>query len=216
MRDEMSRVYRNDPAANGSLTTLASIQPGVPGAELVNVIDLATNAGEPLLERPAEQNGTEWNKGAASPLPILPEESGDSAQDGGVTVPSQFSPALSPRQHAAIAKLVCGRTLNATAAELGIGRTTLYRWRQDPAFSRELARVSEDAIETSNTRARNLMLKATRTLSDSLNGYDRYNWALKMVNSVRLWERCEKRPRIYSRDEETEMKDEPFEKLRQT
>ena len=221
MRDEIGRnkVYRNDSKANGSLTRLASIQPGVLGAELIDVADLAMNTNDPSPPEDVEQNGTQWNMGAGRPSPVASEKPGDSAEHEGEDVPSvtsatsATSAGLAVRQHAAIAKLVCGRTLNATAAELGISRTTLYRWRQEPAFSRELSRVSEDAIETSNTRARNLMLKATRTLFDSLNGYDRYNWALKMVNSVRLWERCEKRPRVYAEDEATAPKEEEaFEK----
>jgi transposase-like protein len=218
IRNEVTKVCRNDPKANGSLIRLSSIQPGTPGAELVNVEDLATNTND--ADRAMEQNGTKRNTGADGSEGSASEKPGDLAKQacGDVPPAPAASPTavsgLSPRQCAAIAKLVCGRTLNAAAAELGIGRTTLYRWRQDPAFSRELARVSEDAIETSNTRARNLMLKATRTLNDSLNSYDKFNWALKLVNSVRLWERSEKRPRIYAEDEATAVKeDEPFERL---
>ena len=68
MRDEMSRAYRNDSKANGSLTRLASIQPGVPGAELIDVADLAMNTNDPSPPEDVEQNGTQWNGGRVDVL----------------------------------------------------------------------------------------------------------------------------------------------------
>jgi transposase-like protein len=151
-----------------------------------------------------ERNETKRNMDASKCLPILPGKPADSAAE-----PAQRSceavDSLLPRQRAAIAKLICGRSLAATAAELGISRTTLYRWRQDATFTRELNRLSQDAVETTATRARNLMLKATRVLADTLNNdRDRFNWALKLVNSKRLWEMGQRSHAVFDPEAEQE------------
>lgn len=210
-RSDPMKPLRNNRALNGSLTRLAAIQPNLPGGELVNVRDLARTADDDLGDGEMQRNASKCNMSAANVLPKSPEESSDREDRRDVEV-SRERLALSARQLAAIAKLACGRTLNATAAELGIDRSTLYRWRHQEVFSKELARVTEDAVDTAATRARNLMLKATKTLSDTLNGYDRFNWALRLVNSGRLWTMGQQRPRVYTDDEATKPTDEPFEK----
>jgi transposase-like protein len=47
-------------------------------------------------------------------------------------------PGLTARQAGAVALLLAGRTYPAVARSVGVGRTTLYRWRQLPAFRQAL------------------------------------------------------------------------------
>jgi hypothetical protein len=64
--------------------------------------------------------------------------------------PSGFSdsrradePPLTPRQLAAARLIAAGRTVVQTARELGIDRSTAWRWTRQPAFSAELRRLHE-------------------------------------------------------------------------
>jgi hypothetical protein len=50
---------------------------------------------------------------------------------------------LSARQLAAARLLAAGRTVPGAAAELGVDRSTVWRWQRDPAFSDELRRLHE-------------------------------------------------------------------------
>jgi len=45
---------------------------------------------------------------------------------------------LTPRQRAAARLLALGRTIPATATELKVARTTIWRWQTDPEFRAEL------------------------------------------------------------------------------
>ena len=95
---------------------------------------------------------------------------------------------LTPSQKLAIAALVCGRTLSSAAIQAGVDRRTLYEWRKLPAFRDAVQQLSQEALEASATRARNLMLKATRTLGEALCGRDRFDWAMRIANSRRVWD----------------------------
>ena len=106
-----------------------------------------------------------------NPLPILPAEAGDG---------------LSPVQRVALAAIVSGSTFALAARAAGVDRRTVFRWRSAPAFKRVLDELNAEAHETISIRVRNLMLKTTRVLSESLGGGN-VNCALRIANSARLW-----------------------------
>ncbi len=108
----------------------------------------------------------------ANPSPSLPEEPGDR---------------LEPAQRVAIAAIVAGQTFAMAARAAGISRRTLYRWRQEPAFKQAVDQLSIEALDASVTRVRNLMLRATRVMSEALVGNDAARSAYRVLNSARLW-----------------------------
>jgi hypothetical protein len=59
---------------------------------------------------------------------------------------SARSDGLTARQLAAIAALVEGKPVAKAAAAAGVLESTLYRWRQDPAFQRALQRAEDAAF----------------------------------------------------------------------
>jgi hypothetical protein len=105
------------------------------------------------------------------PSPILPEESGDE---------------LSPAQRIALAAIVSGSTFSMAARAANVDRRTVFRWRSEPAFKRVLDELNAEAHETISIRVRNLMLKTTRVLSESL-GSGNVTSAIRIANSARLW-----------------------------
>lgn len=54
---------------------------------------------------------------------------------------------LTPQQERAIELLLAGSTRVGAAEEVGIGRTTLYRWLKNPAFRQELRDRQAAALE---------------------------------------------------------------------
>lgn len=104
--------------------------------------------------------------------PILPEEAGDP---------------LTPQQRLAVAALACGQSFTVAAKAANVTRRTLYNWRQTDAFQRTLDQLTCDALTTTATRVRNLMLRATRVLAEGMVGPDAFGSAMRVANSARLW-----------------------------
>jgi hypothetical protein len=106
------------------------------------------------------------------PLPKLPEE----AEDG-----------LTPPQRLAVAAMLGGQSQAAAARAAGVSRRTLFAWRQLPAFKHVYNRYSQDALDATAARIRNLMMKVTRVLSESISGASDFDQAIRVANSGRLW-----------------------------
>lgn len=108
------------------------------------------------------------------PLPHVPEEAGDN---------------LSPGQRLAVAALVAGGTFAAAARAAKVSPRTLYAWRQEPAFAAAVERTSREALATVVVRVRNLMLRSTRVLSESIDAGREASplHAFRVLNSPRLW-----------------------------
>jgi hypothetical protein len=104
-------------------------------------------------------------------LPSLPAEAGDG---------------LSPAQRLALASILAGSSFCMAARAAGVDRRTVYRWRQEPAFKRVLDEIGIESMTTLSIRIRNLMLKTTRVLSESV-GDGNVNAALRIVGSARVW-----------------------------
>jgi len=68
---------------------------------------------------------------------------------------------LSERQLAALPYIATAPSLSEAARRAEIGRTTLYRWLEEPEFRDELERWRRGAAELASLELRGLMLKAT-------------------------------------------------------
>ena len=113
---------------------------------------------------------------------------------------------LSPRQRLALMALVSGRTLSSAAAQAGVDRRTIHRWRQEPAFAGTLSDLSREGLEAAAMRARNLLLKATRTSGEAMNGHDRFAWAMRVASNRRLWDAGRELPADLSIGENADVK----------
>lgn len=103
---------------------------------------------------------------------------------------------LTPAQRLAVGQLLCGSTMAACAARVGVSVRTLHRWRQLPAFAAVLNARSSEALETTCVRARNLMLKSTQVLADALREGDATRWAARIVQMSRVWQMAQTLPAI--------------------
>ena len=96
----------------------------------------------------------------------------------------------------AIALLVGGRTYAQAASELGVDRTTIFRWRREPEFSGELKRRLEEVLDAVAMRTRAAMLKSSDLLAQALKSEQAFNWAFKVMNSKRVWDLASTMPEI--------------------
>ena len=97
---------------------------------------------------------------------------------------------LTPAQRLAVAAIISGETFVAAARAANVSRRTLYQWRQTHAFKRAVEGRSREALDVVVIRVRNLMLRATRvlgeTLLDEAPGRASAS-AIRVLNSSRLW-----------------------------
>ena len=102
------------------------------------------------------QNGTE------NPVDPTDPENPENEED------SENSTSLSTRQRDALPYLVASGSLSEAARLADVGRTTLYRWMNDPDFSKPTERLRKEASELAHSELRGLMLKAILVLAESL------------------------------------------------
>jgi len=65
---------------------------------------------------------------------------------------SQDPGPLAPRRRRALSLLAEGRTTTEVATELGINRSTLWRWQQEPAFAAELSGLQTSTLAAVQSR----------------------------------------------------------------
>ena len=81
---------------------------------------------------------------------------------------------LPEKRRLAVEILLRGRGTNATARMIGVDRKTLYRWRQDPAFARELDRRRRELWSDAAERLRGMLHDSLDVLDEHLHAqYDR-------------------------------------------
>ena len=80
--------------------------------------------------------------------------------------------ALSPIQELALVALVAGGRVTETAAELGIGRSTLHRWLRDPYFEAAYNRARRELRETVELRLLTAAEKAAETVAKAIEDGD--------------------------------------------
>ena len=79
---------------------------------------------------------------------------------------------LSPRQIAALPYIIAAPTLSEGARLAEIGRTTLYRWMDEPDFRQELERLRSNAAELAHVELNGLMLKSVLVLAENMENPD--------------------------------------------
>ena len=79
---------------------------------------------------------------------------------------------LSAMQLRAVTLLAAGKSVAVTAAELTIDRSTIHRWKHEPAFMEELHRLAREMQEHINSRMLSLAGDAMDTVENLLaSGY---------------------------------------------
>ncbi len=87
---------------------------------------------------------------------------------------AEKQPPLSDKQLTALPYLVSTKSLSEAARLANVGRTTLYRWINDPDFREELERRRQEAAELADTELKGLKLKALIVFAESMEDPDPY------------------------------------------
>lgn len=85
---------------------------------------------------------------------------------------TQESTQLTDRQLVALPYIVASASLSEGAHLANIGRTTLYRWMDDPEFRASLERLRSQAADLARTELQGLMLKAILALAEAMEDPD--------------------------------------------
>src|SRR5919107_1444079 len=79
---------------------------------------------------------------------------------------------LSPQQEGAIVALRCDPGLTGAAKAAGVGKVTLWRWMQQPAFQEAYRRARREAVEQARARLQQASGEAVEALRDVMNDQD--------------------------------------------
>jgi len=90
---------------------------------------------------------------------------------------------LTPAQQRAVLLLAAGRRVCEVAEAVGVDRTTLWRWREIPAFQAAEGRARAEAWDAGINRLRELLLDAVEVLARRLADGDP-NVAIFVVRTV--------------------------------
>jgi hypothetical protein len=75
---------------------------------------------------------------------------------------------LTARQQSALPELAGARSIQEAAGRSGIGRSTIYRWLQNPAFAAELRMWQQEVMEGARLKLTNHMMHAVDVLGGLL------------------------------------------------
>jgi hypothetical protein len=79
---------------------------------------------------------------------------------------------LSPQQEGAILALLSDPGLTGAAKAAGVGKATLWRWMQQPAFRDAYRRARREAVEQARARLQQASGEAVEALRDVMNDED--------------------------------------------
>src|SRR5215203_1134602 len=79
---------------------------------------------------------------------------------------------LSPQQEGAITALLSDPGLTGAAKAAGVGKATLWRWMQQPAFRDAYRRARREAVEHARARLQQASGEAVEALRDVMNDED--------------------------------------------
>ena len=85
---------------------------------------------------------------------------------------SEKAPALKPAQERALLALLAGKTFEAVAAEVGVDRSTLRRWRALPTFQAAMDAERRRLVLAATDRLRLAGIEAVDALRDVLASAD--------------------------------------------
>ena len=86
--------------------------------------------------------------------------------------PSGGADALSPRQQSALPLVALSPSLAQAAQSAGVGRSTLNRWMNDPAFRSEIVRVRQEAADLARQEMQGMMLRAASVINNAMDDPD--------------------------------------------
>ena len=98
--------------------------------------------------------------------------------------------ALSLRQHSALPVVALSTSLTQAAQAAGVGRSTLNRWMNDPAFRSEIVRVRQEAADLARQEMQGMMLRAASVINNAMDDTDprirlrAARYALSFANSL--------------------------------
>lgn len=84
-------------------------------------------------------------------------------------MPQNATNGLDPRQEQAVFLLASGKTVTATAAEVGVDRMTIYRWVREKKFQAKLDRLRSDINNAAQDRLLALADRAVAVIQEDLN-----------------------------------------------
>lgn len=79
---------------------------------------------------------------------------------------------LSPQQEGAIVALLSDPGLTGAAKAAGVGKATLWRWLQQPAFQAAYRKARREAVEEARARLQQASGEAVEALRDVMNDQD--------------------------------------------
>jgi putative insertion element HTH domain-containing protein len=118
---------------------------------------------------------------------------------------------LTPQQRRAVDLVTEGRRWTEVAAEIGIDRTTMWRWRQNPMFEAEINSRRHELWSDWVEHLRNLVPKALEALESELEGRNRLRAAVGILklagfdetgNSLGVKPHGQTDPKVIERDRE--------------
>ncbi|MGB9792227.1 MAG: phBC6A51 family helix-turn-helix protein [Thermacetogeniaceae bacterium] len=92
---------------------------------------------------------------------------------------------LSPKQMLAAQMLALGRGVEETAEALGVNRTTIWEWKQDPAFVAVINRLQQELWEEVFNKYKTVLCKALAVLDKALDAGN-VKAALKVIETAKL------------------------------
>ena len=117
----------------------------------------------------------------------MPEEHKLAEQNGANNLPDEITEldnGLTALQNQAILAMISTPTSAHAAKEVGIGRTTLWRWKRDPKFHREYLEARNRAFSEAVGRAQYMADSSIACLSDII--LDDNATAAGRVSAIRL------------------------------
>ncbi len=96
---------------------------------------------------------------------------------------------LNANQNKALALLATGQSVEEISNSLGIHRSTLWRWRQDPQFIAEWNKLIYETKEVQERALLDMQVKAIGALGDCLNSR---NEMVKLRASLTILERVQR------------------------
>lgn len=100
-----------------------------------------------------------------TPKPPVPAQQDTTGHNG--TQPENNSH-LTPRQWSALPFLAATPNIRLAARVVGIGKSTLYRWLEDPGFRDELTRLRRETADLARIELQGLMLRSVSVLAESM------------------------------------------------
>ena len=80
--------------------------------------------------------------------------------------------ALSLRQQSALPVVALSPSLAQAAQAAGVGRSTLNRWMNEPAFRSEVVRVRQEAADLARQEMQGMMLRAASVINNAMDDSD--------------------------------------------